>query len=129
MSPFAVGGPYQVELTMNADLGPFANLGVTTIGPSVEYPNGWTGFFSVDLKMRKMIITYLTSVGYGGSSPDNFFGIVATSLTNGAYLPQPAYFISTTTANPGILTSTATIIALNLNGLSFNQGEVIVIGW
>ena len=130
MTPFAVGGPYQVELTMNADLGPFANLGVTTIGPSVEYPNGWTGFFSVDLKMRKMIITYLASVGYGGSSPDNFFGIVATSLTSGAYLPQPAYFISYSTySGPGILTSTATTISLNWAGLTLMQGDKIVIGW
>ena len=115
---------------MNADLGPFANLGVTTIGPSVEYPNGWTGFFSVDLKMRKMIITYLASVGYGGSSPDNFFGIVATSLTSGAYLPQPAYFISSTVDTSLMtLTSTPTTIALNYKGVIALSGYTIVIGW
>ena len=76
-----------------------------------------------------MIITYLAGVGYGGSSPDNFFGIVATSLTSGAYLPQPAYFISSTAANPGILTSTATTIALNWAEVTFMPGDTIVIGW
>ena len=80
--------------------------------------------------MRKMIINYLTSVVYGGSSPDNFFGIVATSLTSGAYLPQPAYFISNSTySGPGILTSTATTISLNWAGLTLMQGDKIVIGW
>ena len=132
MTPFAVGGPYQVQLTINAPYtydSVYENLGVATIGPGVEYPNGWNGYFSVDLKLRKMTITHLISVGYGSSSPDDFLGIVATSLTSGAYLPQPAYFISYSTANPGILTSTATTIALNLNGLTFYQGETIVIGW
>ena len=130
MTPFAVGGPYQVELTINCCniYSVEANLGVATIRPGVEYPNGWNGWFSVDLKLRKMTITYLANVGYYSGSA--FIGIVATSLTSGAYLPQPAYFISYSTySGPGILTSTATTIGLNWRGLTFNQGDVIVIGW
>ena len=95
VTPFAVGGPYQVQLTMNVDDEVRGNLGVATIGPSVEYPNGWNGYFSVDLKLRKMTITYLVGVGYGGSSPDD----------------------------------SATTIYLNWNGLTFQQGETIIIGW
>ena len=129
MTPFAVGGPYQVELTINCCniYSVEANLGVATIRPGVEYPNGWNGWFSVDLKLRKMTITHLTNISFGSAE---FFGIVATSLTSGAYLPQPAYFISYSTySSPGILTSTATTIALNWQGLQFNYGDVIVIGW
>jgi len=75
-----------------------------------------------------LIITHLIG-GYwdaGGS----FWGPVVTSLTSGANLPQPAYFISYSTySGPGILTSTATTIALNWDGLTFNPGDEIVIGW
>ena len=130
MTPFAVGGPYQVQLTLNyPDISTVYNSdGVATIGPSVEYPNAYYGFYSVNLKLRKMTITHLISASLAGDF--SFAGIVVTSLTSGANLPQPAYFISYSTySGPGILTSTATTIALNWDGLSFNQGDTIVIGW
>jgi len=76
-----------------------------------------------------MTITHLMAVSWGGTYPD-FFGPVVTSLTSGANLPQPAYFISYSTTNgPGILTSTPTTIALNWQGLTFYPGDYIVIGW
>ena len=131
VTPFAVPGPYQVQLTLNYPnvYTIYESYGVATIGPSVEYSNGYYGVFSVNLKLRKMIITHLYSSGWntGGSE---FVGPVVTSLTSGANLPQPAYFISYSTySGPGILTSTATTIALNWDGLSFNPGDEIVIGW
>ena len=96
MTPFAVGGPYQVQLVYYyPDLNsPFSypGSGVATIGPSVEYPDAHYGYFSVNLKLRKMIITYLTTLSW--VSDVDFNGFVVTSLTNGATLPQPAYFIS-----------------------------------
>jgi hypothetical protein len=132
VTPFAVGGPYQVQLTINTGYvyssSPAVDLGVATIGPSVEFPLGWDGLFSVNMKLRKMTITHLVGTSWGGTYPE-FFGPAVTSLTSGANLPQSAYFISYTTANPGILQSTATSIALNWAGLSFNQGDYIVIGW
>ena len=128
MSPFAVGGPYVVQLVYYfPDLNsPYFSPGVEYIGPSVEYPDAFYGQFSVNLKLRKIIINFLTSVGYGTA---DFNGPVFTSLTSGAYLPQPAYFISSTAANPGILTSTATTIALNWAEVTFMPGDTIVIGW
>ena len=130
VTPFAVGGPYQVQLFINYPniYTTAVNLGVSTIGPSFEYPNGWNGYFSVNIKLRKMIITHLLDVDWGGFTYE-FFGPVVTSLTSGAYLPQPAYFISSTAANPGTLTSTATTISLNWQGIIFHQGEEIIIGW
>jgi len=129
VTPFAVPGPYQVQLLYYyPDLNSiYTNDGVATIGPSVEFPAAHYGYFSVNLKLRKMIITFLVSPSW---SPGTFNGPVITSLTSGANLPQPAYFISYSTyQGPGILTSTATTIALNWQGLSFNPGDVIVIGW
>jgi len=103
--------------------------GVATIGPSVEYPNAYLGYYSVNLKLRKMTITFQYPIIWNCGI--EFCGIVVTSLTSGANLPQPAYFISYTAANPGTLTSTATTIALNWAWVNstFNQGDVIVIGW
>jgi len=130
VTPFAIGGPYQVKLTFNyPDISTvYFSDGVATIGPSVEYPNAYYGYVRFNLKLRKLIITHLIG-GYwdaGGS----FWGPVVTSLTSGANLPQPAYFISYSTySGPGILTSTATTIALNWDGLTFNPGDEIVIGW
>ena len=74
-----------------------------------------------------MIITYFVSDGWISAE---FLGIVVTSLTSGANLPQPAYFISST-INTSLmtLTSTATTIALDWQCLFINQGEEIVIGW
>ena len=37
----------------------YVDLGVSTIGPSVEYPNGLEGYFRVNMKLRKMIITHI----------------------------------------------------------------------
>jgi hypothetical protein len=127
VTPFAVGGPYQVQLTLNyPDIYTVYNSeGVATIGPSVEYPNAYLGYYSVDLKLRKLTITHKLVSNWIMAE---FLGIVVTSLTSGAYLPQPAYFISYTTY-PGILTSTATTIALNWAGVPFNVGDAIVIGW
>ena len=130
MTPFAVGGPYLVELTLNyPDITTvYYSDGVVTIGPSVEYPNAYFGYYSVNLKLRKLIITHLASIYWDGGV--SFLGIVVTSLTSGANLPQPAYFISYSTyMGPGILTSNATTIALNWDGLSFSLGDEIVIGW
>ena len=123
MTPFAVPGPYQVELTLNyPDISTVLNSGgVATIGPSVEFPNGYNGYYSVNMKLRKMTITFQRTFGWACGI--EFLGPVVTSLTSGAYLPQPAYFISYTAANPGTLTSTATTIALNWECLSFNQGK------
>ena len=128
MTPFAVPGPYQVELVYYwPDLNNpnYNGGGVATIGPSVEFPAAYYGYFSVNLKLRKMIITYLVSLSWSSAT---FNGPVITSLTTGANLPQSAYFISYTTY-PGILTSTATTIALNWAGVPFNVGDAIVIGW
>ena len=126
VSPFAVSGPYQVQLTFNSGDYPFYDAGVATIGTSVEYPSTYYGIFSFNLKLRKIIITHLSTHSWGVNS---FYGPVITSLTSGANLPQPAYFISSTAANPGILTSTATTISLNWQNLILYQGEEIVIGW
>jgi len=132
VTPFAVGGPYQVQLTINyPDINTIygnGNLGVATIGPSVEYPVVYYDCLSVNLKLRKMFITFLVDSNWGGSYPQ-FNGPVVTSLTSGAYLPQPAYFVSYTAANPGTLTSNATTIALNWAGLNFRHGDTIVVGW
>jgi hypothetical protein len=135
MTPFAVGGPYQVQLTINfPDITTIyrnGNLGVATIGPSVEHPVVYYGGLSVNLKLRKMIITLLADFNWGGSYPQ-FNGPVVTSLTSGAYLPQPTFFISYTAANLGILTSNATTkfsTSLNWAGINFHQGDTIVIGW
>jgi len=129
VTPFAVGGPYQVELTMNYPnvYTVYESYGVATIGPNVEYSYGYYGYFSVNLKLRKMIITYFVSDGW---IPAEFLGIVVTSLTSGANLPQPAYFISST-INTSLmtLTSTPTTIALNWQGISYVPGDKIVIGW
>ena len=129
LTPFAVGGPYQVDFVYywpNLNSPDYLG-GLATIGPSVEYPSAYYGYFSVNLRLRKMIITYLTTLGW---SYGDFNGFVVTSLTNGAYLPQPAYFISSPIDTSLMtLTSTATTISLNWRGLSFNQGDVIVIGW
>jgi len=131
VTPFAVGGPYQVELLYYfPDLSspPFYDgVGVATIGPSLEYPLAHYQLFSVNLKLRKMIITFLASSTW---SSGTFNGPVITSLTSGANLPQSAYFISST-INTSLmtLTSTPTTIALNWQGVSFNQGDMIVIGW
>jgi hypothetical protein len=116
VTPFAVGGPYLVQLMYYyPDLNsPYFSPGVEYIGPSVEYPDPFFGQFSVNLKLRKIIITYLNSGGYGTA---DFNGPVFTSLTSGAYLPQPAYFISSTIDTSLMnLTSTPTTIALNLQG-------------
>ena len=128
LTPFAVGGPYLVQLMYYfPDLNsPIFDAGVATIGPSVEYPSVYYEFFSVNLRLRKMIITFLQSPSWVNAE---FLGPVVTSLTNGATLPQPAYFISYTTNNPGTLTSTATTIYLNWQNLYFYQGDTIVIGW
>jgi hypothetical protein len=130
-TPFAVGGPYQVELTLNYPYiyNVYWGDGVATIGPSVEYPYAYAGYYSVNLKLRKLTITFSYSLGWTCDSDVEFVGPVVTSLTSGAYLPQPAYLISYTAANPGTLTSTATTIALNWKCLNFNYGDVIVIGW
>jgi hypothetical protein len=104
-----------------------AGVAVATIGPSLEFPNGFFGYFTADLKLRKMTIIFFESLTY--DSWVDFNGPVFTSLTSGANLPQPAYFISYTPANPGILTSTATTIALNLKGVDVMIGDTIVIGW
>jgi len=74
-----------------------------------------------------MIITYFDS---GRWSPASFNGFVVTSVTNGADLPQPAYFISST-INTSLmtLTSTSTTITLNWQGASFTVRDKIVIGW
>ena len=127
MTPFAVGGPYQVDLVYYwPDLSTvYADFGVATIGPSVEYPFIDSGYYSVNLKLRKMIITFAMQISW---SSTEFNGLVATTLTSGANLPQPAYFIFYTTY-PGTLTSTATTIALNWAGVPFNVGDKIIIGW
>jgi len=130
VTPFAVGGPYQVLLTLNyPDISTvYYSDGVATIGPSVEYPYAFTGYYSVNMKLRKMTITHLYSSNWNCGT--EFCGPVVTSLTSGANLPQPAYFISYSTySGPGIVTSNATTIALNWVNLTFNQGDVIVIGW
>ena len=130
MTPFAVGGPYQVELTMNyPDISTvYYSDGVATIGPSVEYPYAFYGYWSVNLKLRKMTISF-PQYSLSFNCGVEFLGIVVTSLTSGANLPQPAYFISYTPANPGTLTSTSTTIALNLKGVYVLIGDTIVIGW
>ncbi len=126
MTPFAVSGPYLVQIDFYHDGYEWTDgFGLATIGPNVEYPAAFYGYFSVNLKLRKMIITFLVSLGWGSGE---FLGPVVTSLTSGAYLPQPAYFISYTN-NPGTLTSTPTTISLNWRDLNFNQGDTIVIGW
>ena len=131
VTPFAVGGPYQVEMVYyfpNFNSPDYSGAGLAMIGPSVEYPSAYYGYFSVNLKLRKMIITYLTT--HTWVSDVDFNGFVVASLTNGAYLPQPTYFISSPIDTSLMtLTSTATTISLNWQGLSFNQGDVIVIGW
>ena len=117
-----------MQLTCNFGGSSVFDDGVATIGPSVEYPNAYYGYYSVNLKLTKMTITHLAYTYWSGYG--SFYGPVFTSLTSGANLPQPAYFISYSTyMGPGILTSTATTIALNWVGLSFNQGDEIVIGW
>ena len=105
----------------------YESYGVATIGPNVEYSYGYYGYFSVNLKLRKMIITYFVSDGWISAE---FLGIVVTSLTSGANLPQSAYFISST-INTSLmtLTSTPTTIALNWQGISYVPGDKIVIGW
>ena len=132
MTPFAVPGPYQVQLTVNfPDINTISgngNLGIATIGPSVEYPVVYYDIFSVNMKLRKMIITFLVDSNWGGSYPQ-FNGPVVTSLTSGAYLPQPAYFMLISAVNAGTLTSNATTIALNWAGINFRQGDLIIIGW
>ena len=127
VSPFAVSGPYQVQLTFNSGDYPFYDAGVATIGTSVEYPSTYYGIFSFNLKLRKIIITHLSTHSWGVNS---FYGPVITSLTSGANLPQPAYFISST-INTSLMTlsSTPTTIALNLQGVFFQPGDEIVIGW
>jgi len=129
VTPFAVGGPYQVQMTYNFPevYTVYENLGVATIGPGVEYQ--FQNYFKVNLKLRKMIITYLTNDGW--NSGVNFNGPVFTLLTSGANLPQPAYFISST-INTSLmtLTSTATTITLNWKNVDpFFSSDVIVIGW
>jgi hypothetical protein len=132
VTPFADGGPYQVQLTYNfPDISTVeSNRGVATIGPSLEFSDGHgNGIFSVNLKLRKMIITYLVFSGW--NSDATFNGPVFTLLTSGANLPQPAYFISST-INTSLmtLTSTATTIALNWKDVqSFGPSDKIVIGW
>jgi hypothetical protein len=131
VTPFAVGGPYQVQLTYN-----FPNistvetdLGVATIGPSLEFLDGHgSGIFSVNLKLRKITITSLRSVSWSSGA---FNGPVFTLLTSGATLPQPAYFISSPIDTSFMtLTSTATTIALNWKDVqSFTPYDVVVIGW
>jgi hypothetical protein len=132
VTPFAVGDPYQVQL-----LHYFPNLsnyysdgvGVATIGPSVEYPNAHYGNYRVEINSSwsRMTITFLTTAQW---SYGTFNGPVVTSLTSGANLPRSAYFFSST-INTSLmtLTSTATSIALNMAGVSFNTGDEIVIGW
>ena len=130
VTPFAVQGPYQVEL-----LHYYPDLynvwhdggGVATIGPSVEYPAVHYGNYRVNMKLRKMIITFLLTATWISST---FNGPVVTSLTSGANLPQSAYFISST-INTSLMTlsSTSTSISLNLQGVSFQAGDEIVIGW
>jgi len=130
VTPFAVGGPYQVQLTFNfPDISSvYYSDGVATIGPSVEYPNAFYGYVRFNLKLRELIITHLIGGDWDGGY--SFWGPVVTSLTSGANLPQPVYFISYSTTNgPGILTSTPTTIALNWQGLTFYRGDYIVIGW
>jgi len=127
-SPFAVGGPYQARLVYyypNINT-VYSDLGISTIGPSVEYPSV-VGCYSVNLKLKRMIITYFDS---GFWNPTSFNGFVVTSVTNGADLPQPAYFISST-INTSLmtLTSTSTTITLNWQGASFTVRDKIVIGW
>jgi hypothetical protein len=131
VTPFAVGGPYLVQLTYNfPDIYTVdTNEGLSTIGPYLEYPDPHYGAFSVNLKLRKMTITYLKSGGWNSGA--DFNGPVFTLLTSGANLPQPAYFISST-INTSLmtLTSTATTIALNWKNVgSFTPSDVIVIGW
>jgi hypothetical protein len=103
--------------------------GVATIGPFLEFPDGHNGAFSVNLKLRKMTITYLRSSGWNPFC--DFNGPVFTLLTSGATLPQPAYFISSTIDTSLMtLTSTATTIALNWKDVgSWGPSDVIVIGW
>ena len=128
---FAVGGPYQVQLTYNFPDIYTVNTyeGAATIGPFLEFPNQHYGTFSVNLKLRKMTITFL---GFGGWNPSaTFNGPVFTLLTSGANLPQSAYFISST-INTSLmtLTSTPTTIALNWKDVgSYSSSDVIVIGW
>jgi hypothetical protein len=131
VTPFAVGGPYQVELLHyypDFSSPPYYDgVGVATIGPSVEYPNAHYGNYRVNMKLRKMIITFLRSSTWSGGA---FNGPVVTSLTSGANLPQSAYFISSTINTSWMtLSSTPTTIALNLQNVPFNVGDEIVIGW
>ena len=131
MTPFAVGGPYQVEMVFywpNLNSPDYSGAGVATIGPSVEYPIAYYETFSVNLRLRKIIITFFVSGSWDSNA--EFNGPVFTSLTSGAYLPQPAYFISSTIDTSLItLTSTPTTISLSWPGLTVNYGDVIVIGW
>lgn len=134
MTPFAVAGPYQVDLVFyypslnNPD---YNGVGVATIGPTVEYPSAYYGIFSVNMKLRKMIITFLVGFNWYTYDGSNFFtGVVASSLTSGAYLPQSAYFISST-IDTSLMTlqSSTTYFQLNWDGVTFVIGDTIVIGW
>ena len=131
MTPFAVGGPYQVEVVYyypNLGSPYYDGGGVATIGPGVEFPYVNGGSFSVNLRLRKLIITFQFSVSW--TNDVAFNGPVFNSLTSGANLPQPAYFISSPVDTSLMtLTSTATAIFLDWQGLDFNYGDVIVIGW
>lgn len=131
VTPFAVGGPYQVQLdyyypNLNSPI-TYSGAGVATIGPSFEYPDAHYGYVSVNMKLRKMIITFLLQASFASVE---YNGFMVTSLTSGAYLPQPAYFFSST-IDTGLmtLTSTPTTIYLNWAGMPFTPSDVIVIGW
>ena len=110
---------------------PIRNSGLAMIGPTVEYPafgGNTNSACSIDLQLRKMI--YTCGYAYWGDEGADFDGIVVTILTRGAYLPQPAYFISSTIDTSLMtLTSTPTTIALNYKGVIALSGYTIVIGW
>jgi len=104
----------------------YNDYGVATIGSGVEYPN-LDGFYSLNVYKTKLVITFSDFVTWSTAS---FNGFVGTSLTNGATLTRPAYFISSTVDTKLMtLTSNSTSITLNWQGVYFTPADILVIGW
>ena len=104
----------------------YVDYGVATIGSGVEYHN-LDRICSLNVYKTKMVITFSNYITWNTAS---FNGFVTTSLTSGATLTRPAYFISST-VNTALmtLTSTSTSITLNWQGVSFTPADILIIGW